>query len=355
MRYLVSEENAIATVEQAVAVGINHLETARGYGKSESYLGAALSGLSKDRSQLYITTKIPPVADPSLMARYIDESLVRLQVDYLDALAIHGVNTWDHLQLVQSESGCMQAVAQAIAEGKVRAVGFSSHGPLEVILGAINTDRFDFVNLHYYYFFQRHAQAIALAHQKDLGIFIISPGDKGGRLYTPPQTLTDLCTPFTPLELTYRFLLNDARISTLSVGASNPEELAIPVSISDRDYPLTPEEKEVFQRLEHHATVTLGTTKCSQCYACLPCPAAINIPEVLRLRNLAIGYDMTDYGKYRYGMFENAGHWFAGAKASRCTECGDCLPRCPEELNIPLLLKDTDQRLAGKSGRRLWD
>ncbi len=35
----------------------------------------------------------------------------------------------------------------------------------------------------------------------------------------------------------------------------------------------------------------------------------INIPEVLRLRNLAVAYEMTDFGQYRYRMLENAGHW----------------------------------------------
>ena len=112
----------------------------------------------------------------------------------------------------------MQAVQEAVADGRVRHVGFSTHGPLEVILAAINTDLFEFVNLHYYYFFQRNAPAIQLAAEKDMGVFIISPADKGGRLYTPPQTLKDLCQPFSPLELNYRFLLSDKRITTLSVG-----------------------------------------------------------------------------------------------------------------------------------------
>jgi uncharacterized protein len=101
--------------------------------------------------------------------------------------------------------------------------------------------------------------------------------------------------------------------------------------------------------------VRLDTDLCSQCYACLPCPAQINIPEVLRLRNLAIAYDLTDYGQYRYRMFENAGHWFPGMKANKCTDCGDCLPRCPQELKIPDLLRDTHDRLYTREGRRLWD
>ncbi|MFN6563350.1 MAG: aldo/keto reductase [Nostoc sp. ChiSLP01] len=355
MRYLADFENAQQTIEQALALGINHLETAKGYGKSQEYLGKALkAGLSVPRTRLHLTTKIPPTPDCDTMRRCIDESLEQLQIDYLDCLGIHGLNTWQHLEWVQAKNGCMQAVEEAVADGRVRHIGFSTHGTLELIQAAIDTDFFEFVNLHYYYFFQRHAPAIQLAAEKDMGIFIISPADKGGRLYTPPQTLKDLCQPYSPLELNYRFLLADNRITTLSVGPAKPDELIEPLRVADRDNELTQEEIFAFQRLENHQKIALGIDKCSQCYACLPCPENINIPEVLRLRNLAVAYDMKDYGQYRYGMFENAGHWFPGMKANRCTECGDCLPQCPENLDIPTLLEDAHQKLNGKAGRRLW-
>ncbi|MBV8883958.1 MAG: aldo/keto reductase [Chroococcidiopsidaceae cyanobacterium CP_BM_RX_35] len=355
MRYL-SQDNARKTIQQAVAAGINHLETARGYGKSEQYLGAALrAGLPMQRSQIHITSKIPPMADADTMRRSIDESLEQLGLDYLDCLAIHGLNTWEHLDWVQRLDGCMRAVQEAMADSRVRHVGFSTHGPLEVILAALKTDLFEFVNLHYYYFFQRHVPAIQQAQEQDLGVFIISPADKGGRLYTPPPLLKHLCEPFSPLELNYRFLLSDPRITTLSVGPANPDELTAPLGVADQDGPLTAMEIAALQRLETQADVALGVDRCSQCYACLPCPETIQIPEVLRLRNLAVAYDMTEYGKYRYQMFENAGHWFPGVKGSRCSHCGDCLPRCPEHLDIPALLADAHQRLKGPSGRRLWE
>jgi hypothetical protein len=353
MRYLADEDNAYLTIAKALTLGINHVETARGYGKSEEYLGKAIASVPSKREQLYITTKIPPTPDADLMRRYIDESLKRSQLDYLDCLGIHGLNTWEHLDWVQAKNGCMQAVWEAVGDGRVRHVGFSTHGNLELIQAAVNTDFFEFVNLHYYYFFQRHAPIINLASEKDMGVFIISPGDKGGKLYTPPQKLIDLCHPFSPLELNYRFLLSNPRITTLSVGAANAEELIVPLKV-DNIGELTPEEIAVFKSLENYINQALGTEKCSQCYECLPCPENINIPEVLRLRNLAVAYDMNDYGQYRYGMFENAGHWFWGMKGDKCTECGECLPKCPENLDIPTLLEDSHNRLKGKSGRRLW-
>ena len=353
MRCLASPQITLTTIEKAVACGINHIETARGYGKSEEYLGLYLaSDNAVPREQIHLTTKLPPTQNKQAMTQWIDESLTRLQTDYIDCLAIHGINTPEHLDWVSNSQGCLSAIQTALQQGKIGNLGFSTHGSLELILEAINTDLFAFVNLHYYYFNQRNQSAIALAQQKDMGVFIIiSPADKGGRLYNPPETLRKLCQPLTPLEFNYQWLLSDRRITTLSMGASCAEEL----ETGRQGYWETRGLDTIDRRLQKYLKNTLNSDLCSQCYRCLPCPEAINIPEVLRLRNLAVGYEMTEFGQYRYRMFENAGHWFPGRKGDRCTECGDCLPRCPEQLDIPRLLQDTHQRLNGSPRRRLWE
>lgn len=354
MRCLDSAEQLRRTVEAAVEAGINHLETARSYGPSEDYLAPVLRDLRQRQPGLVLTSKLTPTPDSRALRQALDDSLRRLGLDRLDCLALHGINTPEHLSWAIAPGGCLDVLTQAQREGKIGQIGFSTHGSRELITEAIGTGAFSFVNLHYYYFFQRHDSILNLAQQQDLGVLIISPADKGGRLYRPSAQLRSDCQPFDPLTLSYRFLLADPRVTTLSLGAANPEELAIALAVANQDGPLSDAEMATMQQLDQVRGDRLGQDLCRQCYACLPCPEDIHIPEVLRLRNLALGHDLVEYGQYRYRMFENAGHWFPGRRGDRCTDCGDCLPRCPHQLDIPRLLKNAHIQLAGTSRRRLW-
>jgi predicted aldo/keto reductase-like oxidoreductase len=87
----------------------------------------------------------------------------------------------------------------------VRHIGFSTHAPLDIILNAMQTDLFSFVNLHYYYFFQRNLPAVKLAGEMDMGVFIISPNEKGGMLFKPSTKVAELCKPITPIQFNGRF------------------------------------------------------------------------------------------------------------------------------------------------------
>jgi len=353
MRGLQCQDTFCATVSRALELGINHIETAQGYGPSEVWLGECLAALGA-KQRVVLTTKILPQGDGDGVERQLERSLTRLGVDRVDCLALHGINTEAHLTWLDDSRGGMAALERAVADGRIGHLGFSTHGPQAVIAAALDRAEFSFINLHYYYFFQHHRPIIEQAHQRDMGVFIISPADKGGMLYRPPAALVQQCQPVHPLHLTYRWLLSDPRITTLSLGAATPAELAHPLAVADLPPPLSPAERQALAHLEQQRHQALGTDQCHQCHACLPCPEAIPIPEILRLRNLAVAHDMTDYGTYRYRMLGNAGHWFPGRKGNQCTTCGDCLPRCPHTLPIPDLLQDAHRRLNGPPRRRLW-
>jgi len=358
-------ERAFATLRRALDVGINHIETARGYGLSEQLIGAAIKEGVIRRDEFYLTTKIGPNPSADEYRKALEDSMARMNVSHVDNLDMHGVNSAETLEIATRRGGCLDAAQQAISEGLVGHLGFSTHAPLQVILDTIHTDAFESINLHYYFINPRNRPAVELAAQKDMGVFIISPTDKGGQLFHPSAKLTELCRPWTPIQMNQRWLLSQPEVHTLSLGCARPEEFDAHLPMANRAHgPLTPEEQAVFARLES-ALAALDGTYCSFCHACLPCPEEVQIPEILRLRNLVKAYDMVSFGQYRYKMLAHkdpqtgertggAGHWFPGTDASFCTDCGDCLPRCPLHLSIPSLLRETHELISGEVGKRLW-
>lgn len=344
-------DQGIATIRRCLDAGITHLETARFYGNSEEVIREALQGVP--RSDVVLTTKIPPM--PADMWRdRLDESLERLGVSYIDNVDIHGINTDELLYYATKENGAIEAARKAQDEGLVGHLGFSTHGPLEIILKTIDTDEFSSVNLHYYYIRQRNLPAIERALAKDMGVLIISPTDKGGKLFAPPPVLSDLCAPQTPAVLNHRFCLTTPGVTTCTIGPKHPDEVELHLPAADGERERTAEEHARIAGLDAHVRATVGADFCTQCYECLPCPENIEIPRILGYRNLAVGLDMGDYGNYRYNMIGQADHWMPKAQGNACTDCDECLPRCPERLPIPRLLRDTHARLAGDAGTRLW-
>ncbi len=358
-----TQERTNATLRHALDLGINHIETARGYGPSEEQIGRAIERGVIRRDEFILTTKIGPTETAAEFVALIRESLTRLQVEFIDNLDLHGLNTDEIVAASLKPGGPMDGAREAVRLGLVGHVGFSTHGPLETILGAVRSDAFESVNLHYYYMNQYNRPAVMEAAARDMGVFIISPADKGGRLFDPPARLVELCSPLTPLALNQRWLLSQPEVHTLSLGMASPAEFE-PHLHGLSGEPLTDAEAAAVARLDA-AAQDLAPNWCSFCHQCLPCPEGIHIPEVLRLRNMAAAYGMADFGRYRYGMFERrdpetggrtggAGHWFPGLQGDFCTDCGECVPRCPLNLPVSELVKQTHSALVGEAGRRLW-
>jgi len=352
-----NQANLESTIRQAMELGITHIETARGYGTSELQLGQILPKLPREK--LIIQTKVEPTADSQAFRQTFDQSLQNLQVDYVDLLALHGINNPDILDYSLRPGGCLEVARQLQAAGRVRHIGFSTHAPLAVILQAIETGQFDYVNLHWYYINQLNWPAIEAATQQDMGVFIISPSNKGGLLYQPSQRLIDLCAPLSPMVFNDLFCLSHPQVHTLSLGAARPDDFAEhmkTLELLDRADELLP---PILQRLEQAAIERLGEDWLRTWHLGLPTPeqtpGQINVPVILWLRNLALAYDMLDYGKMRYNLLGNGGHWFAGKRADSIdpTALSSALVNSPHAAQIPQLLLETHQLLGGESVQRL--
>ena len=344
-----SQENLERTVERAFELGINHFETARGYGTSERQLGRALKRFKRD--EITVQTKVGPNEDPSRFVENFTDSLVRLQLEYVDLFAIHGINDRERLGWSLKPKGCLEEAHKLKEKGYIRHIGFSTHGPTDVILEAVRSGGFDYVNLHWYYIFQKNLPAIEEATRRDMGVFIISPSDKGGMLYNPSRKLLDLCRPLHPMVFNDLFCLSRPEIHTISIGAARPGDFDLhleALELLDRADEILP---PIRDRLRSALEEAVGADFAYRFEEGLPTwektPGRINIPVILWLLKLAKAYDMIEYGKMRYGLLGKGESWFPGENAAEVDriDLSQALSASPFADRIPRLLKEAHELL----------
>ena len=359
------QANLRAILQRAAAAGLHHIETARHYGTSERQLGALLAEVPDPRRILQ--TKVPPAEDAAHFEAELNTSVERLQLrergERIDLLSIHGVNDAELLDQTLRPGGCLEVAQRWQAEGRVAHIGFSTHAPLPLILEAIATGAFSYVNLHWYYILQDNAPAIEAARAQDMGVFLISPTDKGGHLHSPSQRLLELCAPLHPIVFNDLFCLTAPGIHTLSVGAAQPSDLDLhrqAVSLLPRAAELLP---PILERLDRARREALGDAWLESWKQGLPAwadtPGQINLPVLLWLHTLLEAWDLESFCRARYGLLGQGGHWFPGRNADGLdrevseAELLAVLGQSPWAADIPGLLRHLRQRLGGAAVRRL--
>ncbi len=307
----------------ALAHGINHVETAHGYGSSEKQLGRILPTIP--RESYLLQTKVVPCEDPEEFTSKVAKSMERLRVDRLDLLALHGINDYRSLWYSCRKNGCLAAARKLQDKGKLDHIGFSGHGPNDLIMQALNHQEdggFEFANIHWYYIFDANRCAIQRAAERDIGVFIISPSDKGGHLHTPSPEIQRLCAPLSPMLFNDLYCLQQEGVCTISVGASAPEHfdehLKVLPYLESRQTSII---NEIDNRLRTAMREKTGYERPDHFWDRLPpwdqAPGNINLRMVVWLYNLYCGWGLHGYGRARYDMLNEGSSWVPGNSASQ--------------------------------------
>jgi uncharacterized protein len=304
----ISKEEAMKVIHRSEELGINFIDTARGYGISEEFIGEALKG----RREKWIIASKTMVRDKETMKTDIDISLNNLNTNYIDLYQFHNVRTMNDYEKILSESGAYSALEEAKAAGKVRHIGITSHS-LDVLRIAVESGKFETIMYPYNIVETQAYELFRRANELNIGVIAMKPMAGGA--------LTDG-------TIAMKFILENKSITTAIPGMASIKEVEENSRVGSNFVPLTFEERE--KALSDVSE--LGDEFCRRCGYCAPCPKGIDIPTMFVLRGYKERYNLATWAEERYNVMKNS--------AKDCTECGACEGKCPYNLPIRKMLKE---------------
>ena len=306
----IDAEGTVPLMKKLVDVGVNYIDTARGYTVSEEYLGYALDGI---RDKFILATK-SMARSKEAMEQDIATSMNNLRTNYIDLYQIHNPNAKD-LEQVLAPGGALEALQEAKVAGKIGHIGITLHS-VDLFRQAVEFDWVETIMFPYNIVETQGEELIAKCAEKNIGFICMKPLAGGA--------IDDASTAI-------RFIASNPNVTVVIPGMADEAEIIQNVnSVSDTS-PLTPEEQTKITQIREF----LGTNFCRRCNYCAPCTAGISIPMMFLIEGYYSRYHLEEWAAGRYaGMAKTA---------SDCVGCGVCETRCPYNLPIRQMLKDVEK------------
>ena len=326
----VNRELAIPMIHRAFEGGVNYIDSAVGYCNHDSQraVGEALKGW---REKIVVSTKNPYYGeDEREWWKNLEDSLERLQVEYIDIYSHHGMGWQGYIEAV--EPRISKWMHKAKEQGLIKHICNSFHDNNEALKKLVDSGYTSSITLQYNILDRQLEEGIAYAHEHGLGVVVMGPV-AGGRLANPSDVLLALAPGVERVpELALRFVLANPNVTAALSGMSTMPQVeenlataADPVSLSDDDKAAIAEHLERMKKM--------SDLYCSGCGYCMPCPNEVNIPLIFGTYNLGRVYGLWETSRHGYAQI-GVTPWLKGKKADGCVECGDCEEKCPQKLDI---------------------
>ncbi len=353
----IDAERAIRQIRHAVDQGVNYADTAWPYhaGESETLLGKAL----KDgyREKVKVATKLPTwiVNRRDDMDRFLETQMKKLDVSHLDYYLVHSLSgpAWDRVKKL----GVADFLDKAKADGRIGNAGFSYHGLGVDFKPVVDGYPWEFCQIQYNYLDQQNQAGTAglqYAASRKLGVIIMEPlrGGNLARAEQPPAIQAiwnEAKTRRTPAEWALLWVWNHPEVTVVLSGMNEEAQVEENLRIAETAPPgnLTAEELALVERVNRKYQ-ELMKVPCTGCGYCLPCPSDVWIPFVFEDYNKMHMFGEIEPAKFHYAV-RMSGILADGTKryASQCVECGECLKKCPQHIQIPELLAKIAEEMEG--------
>ncbi len=297
------KDGAKEAIIKSEQLGINYIDTARGYTVSEEFIGYALEGRRKN----WIIATKSMCRDFDSMEKDIQISLNNLRTDYIDLYQVHNIKDMQQYEAIFSENGAYKALLKAKEEGKIGHIGATFHS-LEVLKVAIESGKFETVMYPYNIVENQAEDLFKRAKELDIGVIVMKPLAGGA---------------ITDGALALKYILNNENVSTVIPGMADLKEVEENATAGNDIKPLNDEEINKINGIKKQ----LGSEFCRRCGYCAPCTKGIDIPSVFLFAGYKERYNLEGWAEDRYNTLK--------ATAKDCIKCGACEKRCP--YNLPII------------------